>query len=642
MIRIGPARGGALVVLVLLASMAAPARAADGPPVKDVAAPAADVLAGRVHLPEPAALARASSLAARPIAWTLEDGRAVARLELAAAAGAPRSVVVATPRAGLLALELVDAGGARPAAAAPDANLRWLRAPSGTPVPELTWTPGTTGPVTLRASGPRELLADRGAWIVRDGSGARLATHLASHERLAGRPLEFVVALTGAGGDPWPGDGARGEVTVTTRDGAFTLPLALRAGRARARIPPLPAGPVALDVLVRARSATGAPLLRSTRHATTLLEPALALTGRVDATSLDRVRVALRLGSEPTGAAARAVVAAEVWGTRPDGSSAPAAWLARVDDTGDGSLTLVLDRRWLALEGLAPPLSLRAVRVHDADTFGLVARLGRAAVPAGPFGAPLPATVPPVSGTMLTGPQPALPPFDASGATAPGPQVAEPVRSLMLVHGYCSDGTTWPLADFSGTLVPFFDPGANRSNDEFAQLMVEQAEAAGVDTFGVVGHSQGGNAALHLLTFYWSGLDAAKGPRRIQALASPWSGTPLAGSLADLGEVFGAGCGSNDDLSEDGAPLWLATIPSWARAEVTYWTTANAASACNALTSFFLQDPEDGVVEDVHGQLPGGNDEGLTLGWCHTTGMSEPPAYTDAARNAEMDALAAR
>ena len=59
-------------------------------------------------------------------------------------------------------------------------------------------------------------------------------------------------------------------------------------------------------------------------------------------------------------------------------------------------------------------------------------------------------------------------------------------------------------------------------------------------------------------------------------------------------------------------------------------------------------DPEDfgrfydGTIEMVKGQLPGAHSMGHKLGWCHTTGMSNPASYTDHVRNAEMNAQAAR
>ena len=118
-------------------------------------------------------------------------------------------------------------------------------------------------------------------------------------------------------------------------------------------------------------------------------------------------------------------------------------------------------------------------------------------------------------------------------------------------------------------------------------------------------------------------------------MATPYQGTPL----ASLGSFA---CGDNNDMTPSGAAAWLAGIPSWARAEVYYWTTSDAGSACNLLTSLILSDPEDGTVEKDRGQLPGANSMGHVTGWCHTTGMSYPASYTDHGRNQAMDAAAAR
>jgi pimeloyl-ACP methyl ester carboxylesterase len=222
----------------------------------------------------------------------------------------------------------------------------------------------------------------------------------------------------------------------------------------------------------------------------------------------------------------------------------------------------------------------------------------------------------------------------ATGITPQSPTGAQAViRALMLSHGYCSGGNVWPLADFSGNRIVFSDPNQNRTNDAFALLMRQQA--GDVRSFGVVGHSQGGLAALHLLTYYTSGLERATGGRPIQSVASPYQGTPL----ASLG---GFACGVNNDMTPAGAATWLAGIPSWARAQVDYYSTANSGAVCNFLASLVLSDPEDGVVEMVGAQLPGANNMGHITGWCHTTGMSDPASYTDHARNVLLDATAAR
>jgi hypothetical protein len=123
-------------------------------------------------------------------------------------------------------------------------------------------------------------------------------------------------------------------------------------------------------------------------------------------------------------------------------------------------------------------------------------------------------------------------------------------------------------------------------------------------------------------------------------------GTPLAGNLAILGQIFGAGCGENVDMTYDGAALWLAGIPSWARSRVYYYTTSFLDDIgfdfCSIITDFFLDDPDDGVVERDYAQLPGANNMGHVEGWCHTTGMDDPPQYQDHGRNAVMNVNANR
>jgi hypothetical protein len=327
-------------------------------------------------------------------------------------------------------------------------------------------------------------------------------------------------------------------------------------------------------------------------------------------------------------------LSAEVWGVDAHGAETPVAWLSHIgmpaETWGTTSLALHLDGRWLARAGTRGPLELRRVRVQDPDSHVLYDELAVLPLPAGelPPAAFLPASV--VTPGMLMG----LPPAGAaptsglglspglvgglSGRAQPKQPPTPPPPwqpALLLSHGYCSGGAIWPPADFSEPKLVFLDPNANRSNDQFAQLLA--AAGAAKDSFGFVGHSQGGLAALHLLTYYQSGLDLAVGPRRIQSVASPYQGTPLAA----LG--FFA-CGVNDDMTTSGAPVWLAGIPTWARAEVSYWTTQNSGSACNFLTNLVLGSPNDGTVEKDRGQLPGANSMGHVTGWCHTPGMSYP------------------
>jgi hypothetical protein len=69
-----------------------------------------------------------------------------------------------------------------------------------------------------------------------------------------------------------------------------------------------------------------------------------------------------------------------------------------------------------------------------------------------------------------------------------------------------------------------------------------------------------------------------------------------------LGDVFGPGCGTNDDLNESGATTWLESIPNSACSAVNYYTSFFndnwwSYDYCHLTTDAFLSDPEDGTVE---------------------------------------------
>ena len=191
-------------------------------------------------------------------------------------------------------------------------------------------------------------------------------------------------------------------------------------------------------------------------------------------------------------------------------------------------------------------------------------------------------------------------------------------------------------------------------------------------SFGVVAHSQGGLASTHLHNYYWSGLESAVGPRLIQSVGSPYRGSGMAGSSADLGRIFGLGCGSNFDLTHDGAALWLSGIQTdKVTKDVFYYTTqynsGGIINYCNLGANLLITWPNDGMSEKQYSDLPGGNFVEHSKGECHvrsltlslplthslthhaltlthaqTTSMAFPPQCWDSTRNAEMDKNAAR
>lgn len=339
-------------------------------------------------------------------------------------------------------------------------------------------------------------------------------------------------------------------------------------------------------------------------------------------------------------------VAAEVWGTSPNGKKQAAAWIGGIaaaeSNNGSTQLKLNFDMRWLKRQNLQAPLMLKSIRLQNADSHVPIASINKMPLaPSKSVSNKLRQTdlfsrssTTAIDQSMLMGPAP----------TQAKVSIAAAGGKLLLVHGYCSGGGAWNTNDFTDS-VEFVDYNANRSHDEFAQLILQAG--ASYPSYGIVGHSQGGAAALHLYSRYWSGLDNASGGRLIQSVGTPYQGTSLAGNLAALGKIFGVGCGKNTDLTYSGAANWLATIPSWARAQVDYYTTSFATKwwrydYCHLGSDLLLSDPEDGTTEKWAGQLSGAVNKGHKKGWCHTTGMRDPAQYRDGGRNSTMNSNAAR
>lgn len=111
------------------------------------------------------------------------------------------------------------------------------------------------------------------------------------------------------------------------------------------------------------------------------------------------------------------------------------------------------------------------------------------------------------------------------------------------------------------------------------------------------------------------------GGRKIQSLASPYQGNTGAGAWAEILGSLG-GCGANQDLSRDGAQLWIVGLSAAAVEQQYYYTTQydKGMSAmcliqpstcvtvsvgglfgggyCDMLTNAVLKSPNDGVTEN--------------------------------------------
>ncbi|MBL8863538.1 MAG: hypothetical protein JNK02_16230 [Planctomycetes bacterium] len=615
---------------------------------KDVTAPPADILSGRVGWPEPSATGVDSPLQILALAprWSRESGSSV-EAQVDVDARGPLALALVTDSAQVWRWSLIDPTGIEldvEALVAADRARRALEDAAsglaGASIDRLDLTDAEPGRWTVRAraDGPAPRSPGQTWLLARTAGAPRLVVHTSTLATRSDEPIAIVARLAGADGARITGVRgaaalATGDVELVFQDDGASGDGAADDGIFGAWLPRWTSGDVRVRVTLAGRAVDGAPLSRGAQLTFPIVERRLVLTGAAESALCDDGRVRIELAALAAGPQAKVLVAAELWGVDAAGRPLPVCWLARMQEPRERdaalALALHLDPRWIELSGARAPFLLRRVRVQDADTLvpqdtadGIL--LALPALPAGRSPAPASPTL-----DMLQGPL-------AAAWRVPPLQPASPVLlnpALILAHGYCSGGSIWPPAHFSQPKLEFQDPNQNRTHDQFALLLRDLGSAR--SSFGVVAHSQGGMAALHLYTYYVSGLDRAQGPRRIQSVGAPYQGTPL----ASLG--FFA-CGVNANMTPSGSATWLAGIPSWARAEVWYWTTQNSGSACNVLANFVLGQPNDGTVERERGQLPGAQSMAHVTGWCHTTGMSNPAQYTDAALNAERDAQAAR
>jgi hypothetical protein len=302
---------------------------------------------------------------------------------------------------------------------------------------------------------------------------------------------------------------------------------------------------------------------------------------------------------------------------------------------------LELDVNWLKLAGVNGPLKLQNVYVADmVTTFPIsVASSDMSVEGSEELFFEVSSTPIVITKQMRQGVNP-LPKPDRNSTAA---------VSLICLPGYCAGNN--PFKDRQGdfTNAGFFTmTKGNYGHQEFAVQAIKYMSDSGAQSFGLVGHSQGGCVSVHIANYFFTGNDQATGGYRIQSVGTPFQGCTAAGGLADLGDIFGIGCGSNNDLSLDGSKVWLAGISPDTRKNVFYYTTTYEQGKifgdwCNLPINAILLWPNDGTTEIKNAPLPGGSrNMGNTQKECHTTDMSYPPQYRNPVRNAKMSADAAR
>jgi hypothetical protein len=339
-------------------------------------------------------------------------------------------------------------------------------------------------------------------------------------------------------------------------DGTTTISWRATAFSARSFVP-RQAGKFVAQIIAEGTTANGEAFIRTGEHLIDVAANRVSFRSGGFVKSIDETRFQIDLTARNLQAGLKVIAHAEVWGRDAGGDFKAIAWiggmtLAEKSFGGNKAiLPLVLDARWLVRSDAKSDYELRNIRVQDSNS--LVVLGTSETIRLSPIDLPE-ITQRSYNGEITDEMRTGVRPPNEVQTDAPG-------GKLMLVHGYCS-GDVWATARNAGQFsnyVTFLDLGQNRSHDEFA-LRIRDFGAS-LPSFGIVAHSQGGAASLHLYTYYWSGLDYATGTRLIQSVGTPYQGTALAGNLAALGSVFGAGCGTNNDLTYSGSAAWLANIP---------------------------------------------------------------------------------
>jgi hypothetical protein len=412
----------------------------------------------------------------------------------------------------------------------------------------------------------------------------------------------------------------------------------------------------------------GVRFQRTTEHLVRVASVDAELTGKATLSSSGG-RVTASIGVQSTSTKTTSSepllsIYAELWTV----AGTAIGWAATAATPSNGLVTLSWDARWFADAGVrgGEQLELRNVYISEMDGFVPLSVLATIA-PKHRRSLDVDAAVAVAaarhSDEKMFGERPAWLTAQLTKANSKPPTASN--APLVLVHGYCAGSNPFLATPTAWTdYHTFGDFGKSRTNDEFARLIGDFAKNKGLDSgFAGVGHSQGGIALTHLMCTYWSGMDTTRlvaqasrnattgtlgsGTRVVQSVGTPYKGCSGAGAGASLIKIFGVGCGSNDDLTPDGAALWLSTISQACAADVYYYTTTYKLKGgswlgewCNLATSMVLEAPNDGTTELVFADLPGGHNMGNVESECHTTDMVYPPQTDDAKRNVELNANA--
>jgi len=405
------------------------------------------------------------------------------------------------------------------------------------------------------------------------------------------------------------------------------------------------------QAILQGKLDNGVPFFRTTQHLIASTPDELTLVGSATATYSDSEHLVISLPVTENSIIYDLDETfrgyAEVWGIDSNGNAAPACWIAGLTQINAGQINLVLNVNWLSYAGVSLPLTLKNVLVQDGDTF--VPLSTSTSIPVTVDSATQATIISSLAGRNVVTITTEMKQGDLPEYYQSKKGVNAGNGAIILVHGYCSGTNPWSAYPNDWTNAYYFlDAGASTTNEKFALKVLSYAQQQGIsDRFVVVGHSQGGLVSAHILNYLFSGMDNVGAGLKIQSVGTPYEGCTAAGSAANLGEAFGVGCGTNFDLSIDGARIWLPGITQDTRSEINYYTTSYKLNtffgdSCSMAMNMILEWPNDGTSELEYTDPAGAKNMGNTQQQCHTTDMNYPAQYYDNARNKRMNAAAAR
>ena len=311
------------------------------------------------------------------------------------------------------------------------------------------------GTLTITPADPN-IRRVRAAVVIADRAPVVLTTQLETFDLHAGRPIPVRATLDGAVAE---------RVELTVPGSASDGPIPMRRADDGAWIGAFVAPAGDTTITVAAYGVDPTTPLRTTAHRLTIVDRTLELTGVgiVETPRRHDPQWTIWLDTRWRSAGERVMLGAELWGRGIDGAPTCVTWAGGyAEPDAHGALPLAIHDAWFDRVDVAPPYELRNVRVQHATSFVPIDTcdvipldgLDRHSDPARGD-----ALTPPSAAMLAGDPQKRRVTVDAPSAPV---TLSDPdgQRALVLVHGYCSDGSPWRATDFSGAVAAFRDPEA--------------------------------------------------------------------------------------------------------------------------------------------------------------------------------------